>query len=60
MLLIRLNAANVADLNYFSYFYATKNPVMDRKRIVMRSPVVRENVKVALKSIKSNKLRKPE
>ena len=57
MLLIRLNAANVADLNYFSYFYATKNPVMDRKRIVMRSPVVRENVKVALKSIKSNKLR---
>ena len=30
---------------------------MDRKRIVKWSPVVRENVKVALKSIKSNKLR---
>ena len=30
---------------------------MDSKRTVSRSPVVRENVKVALRSIKSNKLR---
>jgi putative ABC transport system permease protein len=30
---------------------------MDRKRTLRWSPVVRENVKVALKSIRSNKLR---